>query len=152
MGGRSRSRLEEGRDNTLWDDPVERALAISPRRPGGSRDRRVLLPPAGCWSSTATFLSAAARGRSPCSRRHSLLYIEVGERRRLYKDLEALLDWGTASTSRSWLVHRRRVLVASGEIRRLMPAGRSGLTIVGTVADDLIKALPDRPAAHVENM
>ena len=34
------------------------------------------------------------QGALAASRRHSLLYIEVGERRRLYKDLEALLELG----------------------------------------------------------
>ena len=91
---------------------MEARLAISPRRPGGSRDRRVLrLQPAA--GPRPAFLSAAAGGARHASRRHSLLYIEVGERRRLYKDLEALLDLGNRFYLEVLFVHRRRVLVAS---------------------------------------
>jgi hypothetical protein len=145
---------KKARDNTLWDDPVERELMISPT--GG----RVVHVTGGFFASSRLlvldrYLPVRRRqgALAILPRRHSLLYIEVGEWRRLYKDLEALLELGNrfyvegpGSSTRDVFWWR------AGEIRRLMRAGRSGLSIVGTVADDLIKALPHRPAAHVWNM
>ncbi len=145
---------KKARDNTLWDDPVERELMISPT--GG----RVVHVTGGFFASSRLlvldrYLPVRRRqgALAMLPRRHSLLYIEVGERRRLYKDLDALLELGNrfyleGPGSSTGDVFWWR----AGEIRRLMRAGRSGLTIVGTVVDDLIKALPDRPAAHVQNM
>ena len=145
---------KKARDNTLWDDPVERELMISPQ--GG----RVVHVTGGFFASSRLlvldrYLPVRRRqgALAMLPRRHSLLYIEVGERRRLYKDLEALLELGNrfyveGPGSSTGDVFWWR----AGEIRRLMRAGRAGLTIVETVADDLIKALPDRPAAHVQNM
>ena len=48
-------------------------------------------------------------------RRHSLLYVEVGEEQRLYKDLECTARVGAPFLLRgSRLVYWRRVLVAIG--------------------------------------
>ncbi len=120
---------KKARDNTLWDDPVEREIMISPK--GG----RVVHVTGGFFASSRLlvldrYLPVRRRqgALAMLPRRHSLLYIEVGERRRLYKDLEALLELGSrfyleGPGSSTGDVFWWR----AGEIRRLMRAGRSGL-------------------------
>ena len=107
---------KKARDNTLWDDPVDRELMISPK--GG----RVVHVTGGFFASSRLlaldrYLPVKRRqgALAMLPRRHSLLYVELGEEQRLYKDLEALLHLGNLFYRRgSRLVYWRRVLVAKG--------------------------------------
>jgi hypothetical protein len=146
---------KKARDNTLWDDPVDRELMISTK--GG----RVVHVTGGFFASSRLLVldrylpirrHQGALAMLP--RRHSLLYIELGEKRRLYKDLEALLELGNrfyregpGSSTPDVFWWR------AGEIRRLMRSGRYRPIIAQTVLGDLLRAVPpDRGAAHVQNM
>ena len=56
---------KKARDNTVWDDPVDRGLIISQRRPGRPRDRRVLRLEPAAGPRPLPSRSVAAKGRSP---------------------------------------------------------------------------------------
>ena len=145
---------KKARDNTLWDDPVDRELMISPK--GG----RVVHVTGGFFASSRLLALDRYLPAKRCQgalamlpRRHSLLYVELGEEQRLYKDLEALLHLGNlfyregpGSTTGDVFWWRK------GEIRRLIRPGRYRPIIAQRVVGDLLKTIPPDPAVHVQNM
>ena len=140
---------KRARDNTLWDDPVERELMMSPK--GG----RVVHVTGGFFASSRLLaldrylpVKCFEGALAMLPRRHSLLYVEVGEQ--LMTDLGALLEVGLrfyvegpGSTSGDVFWWR------SGEVRRLARLRPSGPVIARSVWRDLMKATRLRPPVGV---